>query len=98
MSNVIKLFVDPAGDYTGGYTSNTLSPTPARHSANVTRGVIQANVEAAATVSLQMRVSEEARWVEITTYAEDTMEEVVLGNFMRVVVTGDAKIWIGETE
>ena len=98
MSNSVKLFIDPAGDYTGGYTSETLLPTPSRHSSNQTRGVVQANVEAAASVSLQMRVSEDARWVEITVYTEDTIEEVVVSNFMRIVVTGDAKVWLGEVK
>lgn len=97
MSNVLKLFIDPAGDYTGGYTSLVVEPVFAAAVANITRGVIQANVEAAASVSLQMRVSPDARWVEIQVYTADTIEEVVLANYMRVVVTGDAKVWLGET-
>ena len=97
MANVVTLFVDPAGDYTGGYTSLVIEPTFANSSANITRGVIQADVETNASVSLQMRVSTEARWVEIAIYTEDTVEELVTSNYMRVVVTGDAKVWLGET-
>lgn len=98
MSNTTKLFVDPAGNYTGGYTSLVVTPVFAASTANITRGVIQADVEAAGSVSLQMRVSKDARWVEITVYTEDTIEEAVLANYMRVVVTGDAKVWLGETK
>lgn len=97
MANVATLFVDPAGDYVGGYTSETVEAAHRRGQNNTTRGVIQANVEVAGPVSLQMRVSLDARWVEVAVYTEDTIEEVVMGNYMRVVVTGDAKVWIGET-
>lgn len=97
MANVSTLFIDPAGNYTGGYTSLVVEPTFAAHSTNITRGVFQVDVEVAGPVSLQMRVSEDARWVEIAVYTTDTIEEVVLGNYMRVVVTGDAKVWLGET-
>lgn len=97
MSNVLKLFIDPAGDYTGGYTSLVVEPVFAAATSNTTRGVVQADVEPAGSVSLQMRVSIEARWVEVQVYTEDTIEEVVLANYMRIVVTGDAKVWLGET-
>lgn len=97
MSNVATLFVDPAGDYTGGYTSLVLKPTFAASTANITRGVIQADVEVAGPVSLQMRVSPDARWIEVAVYTEDTIEEIVIANEMRVVVTGDAQVWLGET-
>ena len=97
MANVATLFVDPAGTYTGGYTSHMVQPTFENSSANITRGVIQANVEADGSVSLQMRLTEEARWIEVSIYTQDTIEEIVLANFMRVVVTGAAKVWLGET-
>jgi len=97
MANAVKLFVDPAGTYTGGYTSHMVESTFAAHSSNITRGVIQANVETGGRVSLQMRLTLDARWVEIAVYHQDIIEEVVTANFMQVVVTGDAKVWLGET-
>ena len=97
MAIVATLFVDPAGTYTGGYTSNMVEPTFENHSSNATRGVIQANVEAGGSISLQMRLTLEARWIEVAVYAEDTIAEVVTATFMRVVVTGAAKVWLGET-
>lgn len=98
MANIATLFVDPAGDYTGGYTSDTVQPVFAASTSNITRGVFQVDVEVAGPVSLQMRVSEDADWVEVGVYTTNSIEEVVLGNFMRVVVTGDAKAWLGETK
>lgn len=97
MSNVVRVFEDPAGNYTGGYTSLVIEPVFAAAVANITRGVFQVDVEVAGPVSLQMRVSEDADWVEVSSYTANTIEEVVLANFMRVVVTGDAKAWLGET-
>ena len=97
MANVATLFKDPAGTYTGGYTSEMLESTNQNHRSNATRGVVQANVEVAGSVSLQMRLTDAARWIEVAVYTEDTIEEVVLANFMRVVVTGDAQVWLGET-
>lgn len=97
MANESKLFIDPAGAYTGGYTSLTVEPTASAVRGDATRGVFQVDVEVAGPVSLQMRVSEDADWVEVAVYTTNSIEEVVLGNFMRVVVTGDAKAWLGET-
>lgn len=97
MSNVVTVFEDPAGNYTGGYTSLVVTPVFAASTSNNTRGVFQVDVEVAGPVSLQMRISEDANWVEVAEYTQDTVEEIVLANFMRVVVTGDAKAWLGET-
>ncbi len=97
MANVATLFEDPAGNYTGGYTSYMIEATSQNHSSNTTRGVIQANVEPGGEVSLQMRLTTDARWVEVSNYTGDFIEEVVMSTFMRVVVVGAAKIWLGET-
>ena len=98
MANVSSLFVDPAGNYTGGYTSNMLEANAVRQRSNATRGVIQADVEVGGSVSLQMRLTQSSRWIEIAIYTADTIEEVVVANFMRVVVTGDARVWLGQTQ
>jgi len=98
MANAVQLFVDPAGTYTGGYTSNMVESNFKNHRSNATRGVVQANVEAGASVSLQMRLTVAARWIEVAVYTGDTIEEVVMAKFMRVVVAGDAKVWLGETK
>jgi len=98
MANSIKLFIDPADLYTGGYTSNMIEANSVNHRSNATRGVVQADVEPAGSVSLQMRLTVESRWVEVAVYTEDTIEEVVMAKFTRVVVTGDARVWLGETK
>ncbi len=98
MANVSQLFVDPADNYTGGYTSHTVEPTASAVRGDATRGVFQVDVEVAGPVSLQMRISEDADWVEVAVYTTNTVEEIVLANFMRIVVTGDAKAWLGETQ
>jgi len=98
MANVATLFVDPAGNYTGGYTSHMIESNFKNHRSNATRGVVQADVEPGGSVSLQMRLTVDARWIEVAIYTGDTIEEVVMAKFTRVVVTGDARVWLGETK
>ena len=101
MANAVTKFIDPAGNYTGGYTSNMIEANQAAHRSNATRGVIQADVEANSSVSLQMRLTVSSRWIEVAVYTEDTIEEVVMAKFTRVVVsgaTGAATVWLGETK
>jgi hypothetical protein len=97
MANAATLFVDPAGNYTGGYTSHQLQSVFAAHSSNQTRGVIQVQITSG-TVILQMRVSLDAPWLPVRTYSVDTIEEIVVANFMRIVASADAKAWLGETK
>ena len=101
MANAITKFVDPGGTYTGGYTSNMIESTPINHRSNATRGVIQVEVGALTSVSLQMRLTVDAPWVEVAVYTQDTIEEVVMAMFTRIVVsgaTGAATAWLGETK
>lgn len=98
MANTSSIFEDPNGTYTGGYTSKMKSANFKNHMSNATRGVIQADIETESSVSLQMRVDVDARWVEVAVYTEDTIQEIVMANYMQVVVTGSAKVWLGETK
>lgn len=95
MPNTVHKFLDPADSYTGGYTSKTLNPTAASHRSVQTRCVIQVNVPSG-TLSLQMRLTSDAPWFVVKTYSASTVEEMVLANDMRIVVTDDAEAWLGE--
>ena len=95
MSNTTKKFVDPDGTYTGGYTSQVLEPVFANHKSNQTRGVVQVMISSG-SVDLQMRLSTEADWLTVKSYTSNAIEEVVLANYMRVVVSADATCWLGE--
>lgn len=97
MSNVQNKFTDPAGNYTGGYTSVTLKPTSSSHMSNQTRGVIQVDL-VSGTVDLQMRLHLDAPWLTVKTYSVSTIEEIVIANLMQVVATADATCWLGETQ
>jgi len=95
MPNSSRKFIDPAGTYTGGYSSNTLNPTAASHRSIQTRGVIQVDI-ASGTVVLQMRVADTANWVTVKTYAASAIDEIVLANSMRVVASAAASAYLGE--
>ena len=95
MPNVHNKFTDPAGSYAGGYTSKTLSPTPASHRSIQTRGIIQVDI-AAGTLNLEMKIAPESSWILVKTYEASTVEEVVLANYMRVIATDAAQAWLGE--
>ena len=95
MPNTVNKFIDPDGNYTGGYTSKILKPTASSHRSIQTRCVIQVNVPSG-TPSLQMRLTPDAPWFVVKTYSASTVEEMVLANDMRIVVTDDAEAWLGE--
>ena len=95
MPNTVNKFIDPDGNYTGGYTSKILKPTASSHRSIQTRCVIQVNVPSG-TLSLQMRLTPDAPWFVVKTYSASTVEEMVLANDMRIVVTDDAEAWLGE--
>ncbi len=95
MPNTHHKFVDPDGTYVGGYTSKTLTPTPASHRSVQTRAIIQVDVTSG-TVNLEMRIAPESSWILVKTYAASTIEEVVLANNMRVVASDAADCWLGE--
>ena len=96
MSNVVKQFIDPAGTYTGGYTSDQLQVVDHKVMASSTRAVIQVEITSG-TVNLEMRLSTDAPWLNVRIYDASIMEEVVIGNFLRVIATADARVWLGET-
>lgn len=95
MSNTVKQFMDPAGTYTGAYTSDTMVPTPLGYRSFQLRAIIQVEITSG-TVDLQMRLTPDASWVTVTSYTTNSIEEVVMANEMRVVVTGVARAWLGE--
>lgn len=89
------IFGDPAGAYTGGYTSLTRHPNTARGSNQ--RGIIQV-VITTGTVEFQGKVHHDAPWVVVKTYNVNTIEEAVLMPHMRVVVSDEAKVYITESK
>jgi len=93
MANHARKFV--ADDMSGDYISNTIYGNSNQNS-NQTRGVIQVNY-ISGSVQLQMRLDPTLSWFTVKTYSASALEEVVLANEMRVVVTGDSTIWISET-
>ena len=95
MPNTHNKFVDPAGTYVGGYTSRTLTPTPASHRSVQTRGIIQVDITSG-TVNLEMRIAPESNWILVKIYSQSTVEEVVLANNMRVTASEAADCWLGE--
>jgi len=97
MANSVSKFIDPADLYTGGYTSNMIEANKVAHRSNATRGVVQVQITSG-TVSLEMRLTVDAPWIEVANYAADTIEEVVIAKFMRVIVSADAVVWLGETK
>lgn len=95
MANTSRMFPIPQGGG-GSYTSLILEPADPRRYGNQTRGVIQVEVNAG-DLTLEMSIHHEAPWLPMKTYVVDTIEEIVLANYMRVVATGGAVAWLGET-
>jgi len=84
-----------SASYTGGYTSSVVKGN-SNDNSNQPRGVIQVDITSG-TVSLQMRLTDDAPWFEVKNYSAATVEEVVLAPQMRVVATDTAEVWIAET-
>ena len=97
MTNIVRQFIDPADVYTSAYISDILQSEDFKVLGAVTRGTIQVDITTG-TVNLEMRLSLDAPWVVVRTYSADIIEEIVLGNFLRVDVSASAKVWLGETK
>lgn len=95
MANFARKFESTSGSYTGGYTSKALSPQHYDQEVHITRGIIQVHIESG-TVQVQARLHKDAPWLLLKTYSESSMEEVVLANQLRVVVSDEAHCWLGE--
>ena len=95
MANTAMKFSTNDGSYSGGYTSNVVRGN-FNNNSNQTRGVIQVDITTG-TVDLQMRLTNDAPWFTVKTYSADTVEEVVLAPYMRVVATDTAECWVAET-
>ena len=95
MANYARKFATADDSYTGGYTSLVVRGNEQRMS-NQPRGVIQVDITTG-TVDLQMRLDDTAPWFTVKTYSADTVEEVVIAPYMRVVATDTAEVWIAET-
>ncbi|CBW47038.1 hypothetical protein [Roseovarius sp. 217 phage 1] len=48
------------------------------------------------SVTLEARLAPDAPWLPLKTWTVSAMEEVVLANQLRVVVTDEAHCWLGE--
>lgn len=99
MANFSRKFATVDGSYTGGYTSLVIKGNENDNS-NQSRGVVQVDLTGATTVSLQMRLVDDAPWFVVKEYTADALEEVVLAPQMRVVVSGadgNAEVWLAET-
>lgn len=97
MANTSKPFVDPAGLYTGGYTSEILTSTWANYKTFVTRAIIQVEITSG-TLELQMRLDPDAPWLLVRTYDTSILEEIVVCNYLRVVASGSSRAWLGVTK
>jgi len=80
-------FKDPAGVY-NAYTSDPINPN---NSDENSRGVFQVEITSG-TVSLEGSIG--GPFMEISSFTESGIFEVVLANAMRVVATGNAKAWV----
>ena len=97
MANVQNKFVDPAGNYTGGYVSETLQPNVSSHISNQTRGVMQVDI-ISGEVTVFMKVHFDANWIPVRVYTQSGIEEIVLGNYIKVEATDSAKAWLGQVK
>lgn len=95
MANFSRKFQSLSGVYTGGYTSIILEPQHQDAEVHITRGVIQIYL-ISGEVRLQARVHPDAPWLTLKVWTASAMEEVVLANQLRVVVTDEAHCWLGE--
>ena len=78
-------FKDPAGTYSGGYTSEIVMPNTNKNQ----RGVVQVNLTSG-SVDLQGRADSLAPFVSMKTYTTSGLDEVVLAPYMRVFVSADS--------
>lgn len=95
MANTSRKFKSTTGSYSGGYTSYILEPTHKDLSVHMTRGIIQIHV-ISGNVSLEVRLHREAPWFVLKEWTVDAIEELVLANQLRVVVSDEAHCWLGE--
>lgn len=95
MANFSRKFESPDDSYTGGYTSKVLEPQHYDQEVQNNRGVIQIHI-VSGSVTLQARLAQDAPWLSLKTWTASSMEEVVLANQLRVVVTNEAHCWLGE--
>ena len=95
MANFSRKFKSLSGDYTGGYVSEILEPETKESDIHITRGIIQVDV-LAGSVTLEARLHTNAPWFPLKTWTAPAMEEVVLANQLRVVVSDAAHCWLGE--
>lgn len=95
MANFTRQFESESGSYTGGYTSKVLEPQHKDQEVHVTRGIIQVDV-LEGTVTLEGRLTKDAPWIPLKEWSSPAMEEVVLANQLRVVVSNAARCWLGE--
>jgi hypothetical protein len=100
MANKVTKFVDPAGTYNTLYTSNTIE-TRLNEASNAEKAIFQVDLSATGTAELLMRIDDTASWVVYGSYTADTLVEVPLAKYMRVLVvanTGTINAFLQEIE
>jgi len=96
MANKISKLTDPAGLYSGGYTSNIYKCSNNPNSNNNSqRGVIQVHLDSG-EVYLQMRLSSDCPWYTARKYTSSIVEEMVLAGEIRIIATNKAEAWVAE--
>ena len=86
-------FIDPAGLYTGPYTSEVYQPNT---SGNNQKGVFQCDITTG-TVALEGKADSAAPWATVTTYSASTIAEVVLTPYMRVTASLASSSYVDDT-
>ena len=94
-ANKATQFQDPAGTYIGGYTSAVIV-THESGAAFKLEGLIQVEVTSG-TIDLEARLTADAPWISLESFAASAMKVVALPPELRVTATGDAKAWLAET-
>lgn len=98
MARTSRLFVSETGLYTGGYTSQIIEPEKKEigmEQFHFTRGIIQVEITTG-TVHLHLRLHPDAPWLEVKTFTESAMYELVLAHFIRIIASDSARCWLGE--
>ena len=86
--------IDAGGTYEGGYTSEIYAPNT-RSNTREPQGIIQVDITSG-TVDIEGRLNDEATWQVIKNYTESKIEGILLPYQLRAVVSGSAKVFVGE--
>jgi hypothetical protein len=90
----VKLFKDPAGLYTGPYTSDVMY-THNQGGGQYHQGSIQIEITTG-TLTVEGRVNSDAPWVTLAVYTIDSIDQLALVPEMRVITTLASRAWLAE--